>query len=73
MPFPTTPSASGLLTTTTEGSPRSLESALNPVPDKLVETWDVVKDDPKVANKSRGLDNAGTSSIPELGYNKALI
>jgi len=63
-PFPIIPSVS--LATTAEGPPRPLESALNPVPDKLVEAWDAVKDDPRVTNKSRGLDNAGARSVPQL-------
>ena len=71
LPIPTTPRV--LVTTTAEGSPRPLESAFDRVSHKLVETWDAVKDDPKVTNKNRGLDNAGTPSVPQLHLTKTLI
>jgi hypothetical protein len=71
MPFPTTPSV--LSTTTATGPPRPPESTFDRVPDKLVETWNTVRDDPRVTNESRGLDNAGTPLALGLHFNKTMI
>lgn len=35
------------------------KSAISPISDKLAEAWDAVKDGPKVAGTSRGLDAVG--------------
>jgi hypothetical protein len=35
--------------------------AIGPVPDKLADAWDAVKDDPNIANTSRAVDTFGLS------------
>lgn len=42
-----------------EGKP-----AISLISDKLAEAWDAVKDGPKAASMSRGLDAVGVSSAP---------
>ena len=47
--------------------------AIDPVPEKLVDAWDTVKDDPKSANTSRELDTVGVCSPPRLLFRSNLI
>jgi hypothetical protein len=39
--------------------------AVGPVPDKLADAWDAVKDEPKIAKTSRSV---GVSSAPSLFF-----
>ena len=52
-----------LASDTTVPSP-GVVSAVGPVPDKLADAWDAVKDDPNIASTGRALDTVGMSSAP---------
>jgi hypothetical protein len=45
----------------------------SPVQDKLAEAWDIVKEDPKVADINRELDVVGARSLPKLLFLGNLI
>ena len=45
-------------------SPPEELPAINPIPEKLAEAWNAVKDGATVADASRGLDAIGVSSAP---------
>jgi len=60
MPLPTTPT---VLTAFTIEPPPEMIPTIMPVPDKLLEAWDAVKDDPVATNASRGLSSIGLSSV----------
>jgi hypothetical protein len=47
--------------------------AIGPVPDKLADAWDAVKDVPKIANTTRALDTVGVSSEPSFFFYDTLI
>ena len=61
-PVPTIPSAP-LASATTMPSPEMV-SAVGPVPEKLADAWDAVKDDPNIANTGRALNIVGVFSAP---------
>ena len=63
-PVPVIPSG-GLTNAAVVSSPESV-LAIDPVPDKLAEAWDAVKDDPRVAKASRELDTVGVCPLPRL-------
>jgi hypothetical protein len=46
---------------------------IGPVPDKLADAWDAVKDDPKIADTSRAVDTVGLSQAPALIFHNTLI
>ena len=58
--LPTIPSVV-LANATTAPSPEMVP-AVGPVPDKLADAWDAVKDDTNIANTGRALDTVGVSS-----------
>jgi hypothetical protein len=55
-----------LLTNVTVVPQPEMVPAIDPVPDKLADAWDAVKDDPKITNMSRALDTVGASPAPLL-------
>jgi hypothetical protein len=71
-PVPTTPS---VLPTNVAvvPSPPEIVPAIDPLPDKLANAWDAVKDDPNITNVSRALDTVGQSSASSLFFFHILI
>lgn len=70
-PVPAIPDV--LLTNVTVVSSPEIVPAIGPVPDKLADAWDAVKDDPKFAYMNRELDIVGVSSAPSLSFRGILI
>jgi hypothetical protein len=66
MPLPV-PSSVSLLNLSV-APPPEVTPATGPVPDKLAEAWDAVKEDPRIAKTSRELDAIGTSSTHGLPF-----
>jgi hypothetical protein len=61
------PGPSGILPTNLAMVPPPKEiPAISPILDNLAKAWDAVKDGPKVAITSRGLDAVGVSSAPYI-------
>jgi hypothetical protein len=72
MPLPTsTPGV--FLTNLAMLPPPEMIPAVDPVQDKLTEAWTLVKDDPKIADKTPGLNTAGASSVPMFLFRSNLI
>jgi hypothetical protein len=63
-PVPPTPSEICVLLTLLLHLYPEMSPATGPVPDKLADAWDAVKDGPKIANTTRALDTVGVSSTP---------
>ena len=64
---PPVPAIPGVLPTNVASEPSpEMIPANDPVPDKLADAWDAVKDDPKFANMSREFDTVGVSSVPSF-------
>ena len=59
MPLPTT---STVFLSTVEPPPEIIPAVV-PLPDKLTEVWNIVKDNPNVVNSSPGIHSVGTSSV----------
>jgi hypothetical protein len=72
MPLPTS-TPGGFLTNLATLPPPELIPAVGPVQDKLTEAWSLVKDDPKIADKTPGLNAAGASSVPMFLFRSNLI
>jgi hypothetical protein len=64
MPTPVPAIPSVLLTDVAVAPSPEMVPSSGPVPDKLADAWDAVKDYPKIANTSRALDTVGVSSAP---------
>jgi len=59
IPLPTTPSV--FANNPDRVSPPEMIPTMSPVPDKLAEAWDAIKDGPNIANARRRLDTVGVS------------
>jgi hypothetical protein len=66
MPPPVPPIPRALPTNDAVVPSPEMVPAIGPVPDKLADAWDAVKNDPKVTNMSRALDTVGVSPAPLL-------
>ena len=73
IPLPTTPVFANNLDRV---SPPEMIPTVSPVPDKLAEAWDAIKDGPNIANASRRLDTVGVGvsfAIWLLFYSKLFL